>query len=159
MSVDVVAVLMIVISIGFVAQPALDAHAFGRGVVESGIKQLVGLEIAVQGAEHRRRRIEPGEPRIERFDPLVVGEIAFGHHDPVGHRRLLDGFFVIVELTQAVNRIDRGDDAVEREPFRQNRIADQGVDDGGGVGEPDGFDQHPGEFRDLALGALNREFP
>ena len=57
MPVDVVAVLMIVISIGFVAQPALDAHAFGLGVVASGIEQLVGLEIAVQGAQHRRRRI------------------------------------------------------------------------------------------------------
>ena len=75
----------------------------------------------------------------------MVGEIGLGQQQPVGYRRLLDGFDLAIERIAAIDCIDRSDDSVQAIAPRDDWVGHQRVEDRGRIREPGGLDHHPVE--------------
>ena len=158
MAVDVVVmVVVLVLRVGFVAQPALHIEALGRRVVQTGVEQRVGMDCAELRPDDGGARVERPQAAFQRVQRIVLGEIALGDDDAVGHCGLLHRLPVAIELNIPVDPVDSRYHAVEREPIGDHAIGHQRVDDRRRVGEPGGFDHDAGERRHLALDPLDEE--
>jgi hypothetical protein len=62
-----------------------------------------------------------------------------------------------IELTAAVHRIDRGDDRIEADKMAHQRIVEQQLHDGSGVGEAGGFHEHALEGGDFTAVAPRQQ--
>ena len=62
-----------------------------------------------------------------------------------------------IERAGAVDRIDRGDNAIERVSPHDGRVRHQGVKNRRGIGEAGRLDHHSGKARDPALGPVGKQ--
>jgi hypothetical protein len=119
----VVPVVMLVASgKGLVAQPALDIDTLGRRIEKAEVEQQCRIDRTLGHRNDRGARVECTKSALDSLSSGGISEIGFGQEQPVGHRRLLDRLGLPVERAGAVNRVDRGDDAVEHVACRDNRL-------------------------------------
>ena len=105
------------------AQPRLNIERLGERIVRSGIEQVLRIDPAVVGTQHRGR-VELGEAMDELWR-RGAGKIRFGQHHAVGHRHLLDRDRLAVERGGAVHGIDCRHDAAQHHAAGDRRIGHQ----------------------------------
>ena len=154
---DDAVIVAVPVIVGLFVQPALDVGALGLGIVEAGIQDLVGIDLAARDRVERRAGIELVQPALELGELGRVGDVALGEQQAVGDGGLLHRLLVIVERAGAVDAVDRGHHAVEPVARGEQGIGHQRVQDGRGIGQPRGLDHHALERRHLALGALQEQ--
>ena len=143
--------------VGFLVQPALDVGVLGLGIVEAGVQDLVGIDLARRDLVERRAGIELVQAALELGERACVGDVALGEQQAVGDGGLLHRLLVVVERAGAVHAVDRGHHAVEAVARGEQRIGHQRVQDGRGVGQARGLDHHALEVAHFALGALEEQ--
>ena len=143
--VDVVMMMVVILDIGLGGEPFLHVGDFARGIVQPAVHQPFGGRFAFRRIEDRRRRIERAQAREDGRALFGAGQIGFGQHDAVGHRRLLDRFGMRVERRLAIDAVDHGDDAVEPVALHQIRMRHGGVQQRRRIGQAGRFDQHAAE--------------
>jgi hypothetical protein len=145
----VVIMVMIVVCRRLVLQPAADIGDLGCRIVEPAVKEfgLAGLgQIAI---DHRRARIERPEPRLQRNHRIRRRKRHLADHQPIGHRHLLDRFFVVVERRKTIGGIDNGDDAIQPVALGDDRIAHHRLQHRRRIGKAGCFDDHALQRLDL----------
>ena len=125
-----------------------------RGRVLPRIDQVLGIDLAVARHVDVGARIERLELGGERLLGSAVGEVDLGDHQTVGEDRLLARFGRLVEIAQAVDRVDQREHHLDRELAAERAIGRECLQDRADVGEPAGFDQHPAEMRNFAAFAV-----
>ena len=143
--------------IGLGLQPLPDVGALGLGIVEAGIEDLVGVDLARGNRVERCAGIEVVQPVLQFGELGRIGDVDLGQQDAVGDGGLLYGLLVIVERARAVDAVDRRHHAVEAVARGEQRVGHQRVQDGRGIGQAGGLDHHALERRDLAARALEEQ--
>src|SRR5204863_6905031 len=103
---DIVVLVFMASREGLVAQLTLDIYAFGRGLEKAEIEQQRWIDDTLCHRDDRRARIERGEPGLEPPPRGGLGKISLGQQQPVRHCCLLYRFWLPVERTAAIDRID-----------------------------------------------------
>ena len=143
--------------VGLLVQPALHVGGLGVGIVEAGVQDRIGVDLAVGDGLERRTGVELVQSALELLELGGLADIGLGQQQPIGHGGLLHRFLVIVERAFAVHAVDRGHHAVETIARGEQRIGHQRVQDGGGVGEAGRLHHHALERRHLAARALQEQ--
>ena len=102
---------------------------------------LVKGDVGVVGAVDLRDRVDRVQAFLQRGEFGRGDEVGLVEDDDVGEGDLLHGLRRVVEVEEDVLGVDERHDGVEGELLLHLRVAEEGLGDGGGVGEAGGLDE------------------
>ena len=104
-----------------------------------------------------RGGVDPRQPARELGELLGLHEIGLGDQEPIGHRSLLRGLRLPVQLGDAVDGVDRRDEPVDAVLRLHHRIREQRREDRRGIRQPGRLDRDALVAGDLAARAAGLE--
>ena len=119
------------------------------------VAQGEGIEIQPErGRALPPHYVEDLGPGIDLVDPRdgglpgrLVHPVGLGEQDTVGEAELGRRHRMLVQLTADMFTVGQGDDGVQAQGIPQRLFNEEGLNDGGGIGEPRGLDDQPLELQ------------
>ncbi|MCY1298489.1 hypothetical protein D9M70_479790 [compost metagenome] len=112
------------------------------------------IDCRVGGKRQRRVRIDDPQFDRQRRHNADISQIRLCDDQAIGDRCLAVGFHIGLELCQAVDRVDRGDDVSRAEMMAQHRVRLDRGEDRKRVGKAGAFDDDAPERRNQSALAL-----
>ena len=146
MAVRVMVMTMMVVMRRFRRQPGSDIGNFCAGIKATRAKQEIRRDIPGHNAPDRCAGIERMQPCFKSADLIRCCDIRLAQDQPVSNGSLLHRFNLGVQRCGAEHRIHHRHHAIKPEGPQRHRVAHQRLQNGGGVSQARGFNQHAANF-------------